>query len=90
MIRHKVKNYAKWKPIFDSHSEKRKASGSRNYRILHSVDDVNNLVLLFEWDNLENARQFIQSEDLHKTMQEAGVLDQPDIYYLKEGEHKSE
>jgi L-rhamnose mutarotase len=90
LIRHKVENYAKWKPVFDEHNDKRKAAGSKSYRIFHNEDDANNLVLLFEWDNLDNARQFAQSEELRKKMQEAGVIGQPDIYFLKEGEHGSE
>jgi hypothetical protein len=39
-------------------------------------------VILFEWDELENARQLIQSEDLREAMQRSGVADQPDIYFL--------
>jgi hypothetical protein len=42
------------------------------------------LVILLEWDDLEKARQFAQSEDLRQTMQRAGVLDQPDVYFLNE------
>ena len=37
---------------------------------------------LFEWDDLEKARQFVQSEDLRQAMESAGVSDQPDIYFL--------
>jgi hypothetical protein len=38
--------------------------------------------MLLEWDDLENARQLIQSEDLREAMQRSGVADQPDIYFL--------
>ena len=47
----------------------------------------NELVILFQWDDLEKAQQFAQSEDLRETMQRAGVADQPDIYFLEEVEH---
>jgi len=43
-------------------------------------------VILIEWEDLENARMFAQSEDLRETMQRAGVTDQPDIYFLEEVE----
>jgi hypothetical protein len=29
LIRHKVKDYDKWKPVFDEHGSTRKANGSR-------------------------------------------------------------
>ena len=41
-------------------------------------------MILIEWEDLENARRFAQSEDLCETMQRAGVTDQPDIYFLEE------
>jgi hypothetical protein len=43
-------------------------------------------VILLEWDDLENARQFAQSEDLREIMQRYGVVGQPDIYFLEEVE----
>lgn len=90
LIHHKVENFNKWKPKFDEHGEKRRAAGSKNYQIFHSADDANNLVLLFEWDNMENARAFAESDDLKQKMKEAGVIGEPDIYFLNEGEHSSE
>jgi hypothetical protein len=38
-----------------------------------SIPPPKNLLLLFEWDNLENARQFIKSKELRQAMREAGV-----------------
>jgi len=29
LIRHRVKDYKKWKPLFDEHASKRKASGTK-------------------------------------------------------------
>jgi hypothetical protein len=37
-------------------------------------------------DDLEKARQFVQSEDLRQTMQRSGVSDQPDLYFLEQVE----
>jgi hypothetical protein len=42
-----------------------------------------------EWDVLEKARQFAQSEDLREVLQRAGVVDHPTIYFLKDGEQVS-
>ena len=89
LVRHKVKDYAKWKPIYDEHAATRKASGSKGARLFRNADNPNELMILFEWDDLVKARKFAQSEDLIKTMQKAGVYDKPDIYFLDEIERTS-
>ncbi len=89
VIRHKVADYAKWKPIFDQHGATRKTGGSKGGRLFRSVDNPNELVILFEWESVEKARQFAQSQDLRQTMQRAGVADKPDVYFLDEVDRPS-
>lgn len=89
LVRHKVEDYARWKPLFDQHGTTRQASGSRGGRLFRNADNPNELVVLLDWDDLEKARQFSQSEDLRETMQRAVVADQPDIYFLEEVERFS-
>ncbi len=86
MIKHKVKNFTEWKPIFDEYGIKRKAAGEKNYQIFHNSDDTNNVVVLFEWDTIEHAHMFIESDDLRVKMQEAGVIDKPEVIFLNKGE----
>lgn len=83
LVRHKVADYAKWKPLFDQHAETRKANGSRGGQLLRNANDPNELLILFQWDDLNKARQFAESSDLRETMQRAGVIDQPDVYFLE-------
>jgi hypothetical protein len=59
------------------------AGGSKGGQLFRSADDPNEVILLFEWD-LEQARQFSQSEALSAKMQVAGVLDPPDFLFLEE------
>jgi len=81
-----VGNYESWKPVFDEHGTVREQSGSKGGRLFRNADDPNETVMLFEWDNLDNACTFAQSQDLREAMQRAGVADQPDIYFFEEGE----
>jgi heme-degrading monooxygenase HmoA len=67
----------------------RQASGSRGGRLYRTEEDPNNLVILLEWDDLQRAREFAQSDDLRETMQRAGVADQPDVYFLQDVERVS-
>jgi hypothetical protein len=89
LVRHKVKDYAKWKPVFDEHGTVRKASDFKGHHLFNIADDPNELVILFEVEDLEKARQFGQSEDLRQAMERSGVSDQPDIYLLDEVERVS-
>lgn len=84
LVRHKHKDYEKWKKAFDEHSATRKTNGSKGGRLFRNADDPNEMVVIFEWDNLEKAKKFAQSEDMKKTMQRAGVIDKPDLYFLEE------
>ena len=84
LIRHKVKDYTAWKAVFDDFIETRRASGEKSWQIWHPDDDPNNLLLLFEWDSLDNARTFMANPDLKGVMEEAGVIEPPEAYFLEE------
>ena len=82
LIRHKVQDYAAWKAVFDEHGSARQGAGSKGGWLFRSADDPNELVVILEWDDLNNARQFVGSDDLRQAMERAGVADQPNIYFL--------
>jgi heme-degrading monooxygenase HmoA len=84
LVRHKVQDYAKWKTVYDEHGATRKARGSKGARLFRNADNPDEVVVLVEWDNIEKARQFAQSDDLRQAMQRAGVADRPDVYFLEE------
>jgi len=87
LVRHKVEDYEGWKPVFDhDYGATREQWGSKGGRILRNADDPNELVMLLEWDSLENARKFAHAEELREAMRRAGVADQPDVYFLEEVE----
>jgi hypothetical protein len=88
IVNHTVADYARWKTLFDADGANRQAGGSRGGQLFRSADDPNEVVMLFEWD-LEQARQFSQREELQAKMQEAGVLNPPDFYFLEEIEQLS-
>ena len=84
LVRHKVKDYTAWKAVFDAFIETRRASGEKSWQIWHPDDDPNNLLLLFEWDSLDNARTFMANPVLKGAMEEGGVIEPPDAYYLED------
>jgi len=89
LVRHKVKDFDKWKPLYDDHAVVRKESGSKGAHLFRNADNPNEVLILFEWESLGKARKFAESENLRQKMQEAGVLEMPDIYFLNEVEKTS-
>jgi hypothetical protein len=83
IVKHKVADYAKWKPIFDANGANRQAGGSKGGQLFRSADDPNEVVMLLEWDR-EKAGQFSQREALSAKMQTVGVLGPPDFCFLEE------
>lgn len=84
LVRHKVSDYSRWKEAFDSHLNARKHAGETGCRIFHTVDDPHEVVLFLDWDGIEGARKFMNSDELRKTMQKAGVEGVADIRYVED------
>ena len=89
LVRHKVKDYSSWKSGFDDHASTRRESGSRGGHVFRSADDPEEVVVLLEWDDLDNARAFAESDDLRETMRRVGVIGRPDVYFLEEADQPS-
>ena len=89
LIRHKVQDYAKWKPGFDEDGANRRGAGFKGGYVFRNADNPNELLVLLEVDDLSKARQFVQSDALRQAMQQAGVTDQPDIYFLEVADRPS-
>ncbi len=84
LVHHKVEDYKKWRPFFDDHSSFRSKNGSIGERIFRSANNPNEIFILFEWDSIENAKKFSQSDNLKEIMQKAGVLGMPDFNFIED------
>jgi heme-degrading monooxygenase HmoA len=86
LIRHKVADYAVWQAHFTEHEIVRRANGSQGGRVFRSADNPHEVLILLEWDDLERARLFADSDDLREALDRAGVTDRPDIWFLADGD----
>jgi hypothetical protein len=82
LVRHKVRDFASWKPAYEAHRPKRDQAGLTEEHLLRGASDSNEVVLLFRAADLARAKAFADSTDLRDTMTKAGVVDRPDIYFL--------
>ncbi|HBE92698.1 MAG TPA: cyclase [Gammaproteobacteria bacterium] len=83
LIKHSVEDFDKWKAEFDAFHDNRKASGEATYQIYRPIDNPNTLVILFEWDSMDNAKSFLESSDLKEAMVRAGVSSEPEITMME-------
>ena len=84
IIRHKVADFGKWKPVYDSHKPARQAAGLKDVHLWRSEDDPNEVIAVFESSDLSKARDFAGSSDLKEKMKAAGVQGAPDVLFLSE------
>ena len=83
LVRHKVSDFAKWKPIYDAHLSARQKAGLKEEHLFRNADDRNEVLLLFLVEDVDKAKAFTASDDLRQAMENAGVSDKPDVYFLE-------
>jgi len=82
-VRHTVKDFGKWRSTFEAYEPTRRSFGGGDYTLFRSAQNPNDIFLLFSWDSLENARRFIESDELRGAMEKAGVVGRPEIHFLE-------
>ena len=82
MIRHKVKDFKKWKAAYDAHGPAREGAGLKERVLLRNAKSRNDVWILFEANNLARAKAFCASADLRAAMKKAGVTGKPDLAIL--------
>ncbi len=82
LVTHKVENFDAWKTVFDDVKPMRDEAGEKSFTIYRDAADPNTVTALFEWDSLENARQYAGSDQLKSAMHNAGVAGPPQISFL--------
>ena len=57
IVRHKVRDYGQWRPIFDRHADMQKRAGLINPRVYHSADsNKSEIVVVFDTEDTKRLR----------------------------------
>jgi len=80
----KVKDYDKWLSTFAEDGPLQKASGGESARALQRLDDPNMGIVITTWKNLEDAKKFVESDELKASMQRGGTVGKPEIIFAEE------
>jgi heme-degrading monooxygenase HmoA len=84
LIQHQVKDYSIFERVFLEDGERRRRSGSKGGSLFRNSEDPDNLVALFEWDDVERARTFANSYELSEAVKWAGDATPPRVTVLED------
>ena len=84
-----VEDFEQWKSTFHDNESYRTEHGERGYQVFQSVDDPNEVTVLFEWDENEDPRAFFESDEMREIMAEAGLTGAPEITVLESVDQKT-
>ena len=74
-----VEDFERWHSAFENNESYRTEHGERGYQVFQSVDDSNEVTVVFEWDENEDPRAFFESAEMRELMTEAGLQGRPDM-----------
>lgn len=82
MVKHKVKDYATFKTVYDGHDSARLANGLHSYVLGRGMDDSMMVMVALKADDLKKAKAFSKDAVLKTAMQKAGVVGAPEISFI--------
>lgn len=83
VVTHKVRDYAAWKPMFDSHEQGRKDAGLGGHCLMKDVKKKNVISVWAPHADQAKVDAMFASEDMKAKMKEAGVVGKPAVLNLK-------
>ncbi len=86
IVRHKVRDFDAWKPIFYADAKRQRDAGFTRWYLTRNKHDKNELVIIFECEDLDRAKAIFSDPSLAELMKKAGVVDQPTMLFLEEVE----
>jgi hypothetical protein len=82
VIIHKVANYAKWLPAYESDDSARMASGLSNYVLGRGLDkDSNTVLVALKMADATKAKAMSNSPTLKEKMKQGGVIGMPTMFF---------
>lgn len=69
IVEHKIADWEYFVNIFKDDGERRRSLGSKGGRLYRNVHDPDNLFVVFEWNDIEGARKFVDGLETHEAME---------------------
>ena len=83
-VRHKVDDYGKWKRAYDDFASVRKAKGVTGASVHRDANDPDVVIVTHQFEDVNAATSFVDSEELKSAMARAGVAGPPEIWFAED------
>lgn len=81
-ISHAVKDYDKWRPLFNADSAARKASGMEDIVVGRGIDKPNDVMVALKVSDVQKAKDFAADPRLKAVMEKGGVVSKPAVEFF--------
>jgi hypothetical protein len=81
LCRNRVRNFERWKRIFDGHADAHRGAGLRLVHLWQCDDNPKMVFFLFEVDDIKRAREFVNAPGAVDSGREAGLIE-GDIHFF--------
>ena len=80
-VKHKVSDYGNWKRVYDEVASMRKEKGVTAASVHRDAKDLNTIIVTHQFNDLNAATAFANSEALKSAMAKAGVSGPPEFWF---------
>jgi hypothetical protein len=82
-VRHPVADFAAWKDGYDHFDAERKEMGVRGDAVFQALNDPKDVTVWHDFESKEEADAFVRSPRLKEVMDQAGVVGEPSIWFVR-------
>ena len=90
LVRHKVKDYGKFRRAFYGHLKEVRNNGSQGGFIFRNKNDPNEIFVLMKWDSLDNFKKFSESKSSKEAKDKGGLVGEPEGWLFEDVEEVSQ
>ena len=83
-VRHKVNDYGNWKRAYDEFVSVRREHGVTGASVHRDASDSNMIIVTHQFNDVDAAMAFANSEELKSAMMDAGVAGPPEIWFSED------
>ena len=83
-VKHKVNDYGHWKRAYDEFVSVRKEKGVIGASVHRDASDSNMIIVTHQFNDVDAAMAFANSEELKSAMMDAGVAGPPEIWFSED------
>jgi quinol monooxygenase YgiN len=78
---HDVKDFGAWKQAYDAFDGERQSMGVTGHGVYQAEENPNQITIYHDFESMDAAKAFMQSDRLREVMVEAGVQGEPKVWF---------